>query len=217
MRCLLFLLILPLSILSAQNFNFTVNEGHGSGTYAAGDTAYLFARAMADLEVFEDWTFSPESPQFVADSSEWRGAFIMPENDLVATANWPLLLSLAPSQLGQVRNQLSIFYGEHNFFANHNQRTIQFFNEACSTTSVREAGHASWKPLSFYPNPAVDRVFLPDITSPFDWSIYDLNGQLLLQEQGWSGHQIPLPQMPGIYLLQVFSGGRQLVSRVVKF
>ncbi|MEM8585220.1 MAG: T9SS type A sorting domain-containing protein [Bacteroidota bacterium] len=479
MRYFYLVFLLSTAVLSAQNVNFTVVQGHGSGIYTPGDTVYLYARAMSEFEVFGGWSFSPEVPEFVADPGEWRGAFIMPENDLIATAsfdfipedflqfeqvmtsslvqplytafqpndlgtvfifhgtnggvagwsdpdrgdnydvvkdlyhagysivipesqestegqdlngdgrirwfsfpidttdnidyrnlaividsfarrgyldrnrlfsvgmssggsfsaafsvafatqasaiycassqalvaettnanlnwclmpndlvlepgaaqnafqnhqtlldrglcsdyfvnrpfpiypellqrasldeatsaaafqelvdngftdsdfilnapvddiaadlqaspeNWPVLLSLELSQIGLVRNQLSIFYGEHNFFSNHNQRTIQFFNDACSLTSSEEPDRAASFHLELYPNPTADYVWLSNISGPYDWAIYDMAGRLLSQERSSSDYRIAIPFQPGLYVLKVYAEGQLFTECVLK-
>ncbi|MEO0789215.1 MAG: T9SS type A sorting domain-containing protein [Bacteroidota bacterium] len=479
MRYVYLPLFFSCSVLMAQTFSFTVNEGHGSGSYVPGDTVYLYARAMSEFEVFDGWSFAPEIPEFVADPGEWRGAFIMPENDVTATAsfdlvpedflqleqimttsliqpvytafqpndlgtvfvfhgtgggangwsdpnrgdnydvikdlfhagysvvipesqestedqdlngderirwfsfpvdtvenidylnlaiiidsfarrgdldrdrlfslgmsaggsfsgtfsiafstqastiycassqpvvaqttqanlnwclmpndlvlvpgsaesafqnhqtlldrglcsdyfmnrpfpiypellqrasldgatsaaafqelvdngftdsdfilnapvdaiaadiqanpdNWPVLLSLAAGQIGMVRKQLAVFYGEHQFFANHNQRTIQFFNDACSLTSSEEPVRSPSFHLELYPNPTSDRVWLSNISGPYDWAIYDMAGRLLAQEQSSATDQIAIPFPPGLYFLKVYAEGQLFTECVLK-
>lgn len=90
MRIILFALavLFGSGSLDGQSFPITVNNGHGSGFYEAGDTVFIYARVGANDEAFNGWSYSDETLIFLADEREWWSSFIMPARAITATARF---------------------------------------------------------------------------------------------------------------------------------
>ncbi len=78
-------LVFFLGISHAQTFTLTVNNGYGSGSYLAGDTVHIWAKAFPANTVYDKWTgeIAPlEMP------SEWHTIVVMPASNVDVTANF---------------------------------------------------------------------------------------------------------------------------------
>jgi hypothetical protein len=82
-----FILIASLMAVSgqAQTFNLTVNNGYGSGNFAAGDTVHVWCEAIPEDAVFARWSGDIAT---VADVEEWHTTLIMPGRNATLTANF---------------------------------------------------------------------------------------------------------------------------------
>jgi hypothetical protein len=89
-----FLLIASLwaVIGQAQTFNLTVNNGYGSGNYAAGDTVHVWCEAIPEDAVFAQWSGDVTT---VADIDEWHTTLIMPGRNVTLTANFRTIAPIA--------------------------------------------------------------------------------------------------------------------------
>jgi hypothetical protein len=83
------LLILIASLMAAdghaQTFNLTVNNGYGSGNFAAGDTVHVWCEAIPEDAVFMQWSGNIAT---MADVEEWHTTLIMPPRNVRLTANF---------------------------------------------------------------------------------------------------------------------------------
>ncbi|MEM6264665.1 MAG: T9SS type A sorting domain-containing protein [Bacteroidota bacterium] len=130
--------------------------------------------------------------------------------------NWPAFRSLSSIQINQVRSLLQVAYGEHKFFANHNKRTIQFFDDPCGLVSSNfpEATQSAF--LKVAPNPTSRKVEVTGIKPPFDWEVFGQDGRLLRNGKTWQHTSIELPIASGIYLLRVRAGSEVFSRKIVK-
>lgn len=72
-------------LLSAQSFQLTVNNGYGSGTYAAGDTVHIWSAAIPANNVFDKWT---GDVSVLESKDEWHTTVVMPSQNVSVTANF---------------------------------------------------------------------------------------------------------------------------------
>jgi len=83
------LFLLSASLLAitghAQTFNLAVNNGYGSGNYAASDTVHVWCEAIPDDAVFAQWSGDIAT---MADVGEWHTTLIMPGRNVTLTANF---------------------------------------------------------------------------------------------------------------------------------
>jgi hypothetical protein len=90
--------------------------------------------------------------------------------------------------------------------------------ESSYYVAVREA--LAETSLAISPNPLVDKVFVEwpeDISSPIEVRIYNLHGQLLLQENMPTGRGINVTSFPsGLYLLKGSAGGKFFTAKFQK-
>ncbi|MEM9887515.1 MAG: T9SS type A sorting domain-containing protein [Bacteroidota bacterium] len=133
--------------------------------------------------------------------------------------DWQVLRSLPISMLNGIGSLLSVAYGEHQFFANHNLRTIRFFNHACLATSIPPIlkRFSKNRHLKIHPNPSSGQIELVDLENPFNWTLYSIDGTPIRSEQGWRDRYITLAVEAGLYLLAVEVEGQVKVERVVVF
>lgn len=71
---------------ATDSLTVTVIDGLGGGIYEAGDTVWLFSRALAENEVFDSWSFDTPGIIFLQSPHEWFTRFIMPDESVIATA-----------------------------------------------------------------------------------------------------------------------------------
>jgi len=67
------------SLVHAQSHYLNVNNGYGSGFFEPGDTVYIWAREMAQYEVFDTWTGDTD---LLSEPNEWRTTLVMPAQDV---------------------------------------------------------------------------------------------------------------------------------------
>lgn len=72
--------------------------------------------------------------------------------------------------------------------------------------------------LKIYPNPTNDKFFIESLEhNEMNVSIYNMMGEMLSKQQVISGNAISLKDVPnGIYFIQVTSGSKQFVQKIVK-
>jgi len=68
-----------------QTFLLTVNNGYGSGSYAAGDTVHIWAKEFAANSVYDKWTGDTAT---VAMPDEWHTTLVMPGANITLNANF---------------------------------------------------------------------------------------------------------------------------------
>jgi predicted esterase len=70
-------------LFATESFTVTVNNGYGSGTYKAGDTVHVWSTAMANTQVFDNWS---GYDNLLENKGEWHNIFIMPSQNVTLTA-----------------------------------------------------------------------------------------------------------------------------------
>ncbi|TND09143.1 MAG: hypothetical protein FD123_1546 [Bacteroidetes bacterium] len=73
-----------LTIVNAQTFNLTVNNGYGSGTYSAGDTVHVWSLEYDSTKFFKAWS---GDTSFLSLPNEWHTFLVMPAQNITVTAN----------------------------------------------------------------------------------------------------------------------------------
>lgn len=66
-------------------FKVQVQGGYGSGSYAPGETVYVWSAVSTANEVALPWTDGDAA--LLAEPAEWRSSFVMPARDVTLTAN----------------------------------------------------------------------------------------------------------------------------------
>ena len=74
---------------------------------------------------------------------------------------------------------VGVAYGSHNFYSNHNKRTIDFFDNLCESTVSGEGYIINSSCVNVYPNPATNQVFIKTNFTDYKIEILNLKGQLL--------------------------------------
>jgi len=85
MRIILWFLFGVPACLIGQQFQLKVNNGYGSGTYAAGDTIHIWAREEKLIETFKTWS---GDTAYVEDPGEWHSRLIMPSKNITVQGNF---------------------------------------------------------------------------------------------------------------------------------
>ena len=73
--------------------------------------------------------------------------------------------------------------------------------------------------LNLYPNPASEKVtIITDMTEPSVISIYNLQGQILMQQKIQQGKtDIDISELAkGVYILRLYSNARTEAGRIIK-
>ncbi len=85
-RITLFSLFLLFCAVSSrgQTYQLIVQNGYGSGQYAAGDTVHIWAGEFPNSEVFRGWT---GQFQYLIDRGEWHTQVVMPAQNVTVQAN----------------------------------------------------------------------------------------------------------------------------------
>ena len=85
-RITLFSLFLLFCAVSSrgQTYQLIVQDGYGSGQYAAGDTVHIWAGEFPNSEVFRGWT---GQFQYLIDRGEWHTQVVMPAQNVTVQAN----------------------------------------------------------------------------------------------------------------------------------
>lgn len=69
----------------AQTRSVTVEEGYGSGRYAAGDTIHIYAREEKPVEAFDHWS---GDTMWLENPGEWHSKVLVPNKDIHVKANF---------------------------------------------------------------------------------------------------------------------------------
>lgn len=106
------LLLATCGSTSAQpiRYTVTVEAGHGSGLFEAGDTVHVFARAMNANEVFGEWTSN--NGVAIERSTEWHTTFVMPAADVTVRASYRSIdaFTLQLEQIAGVNNDKNVYH-----------------------------------------------------------------------------------------------------------
>jgi hypothetical protein len=90
--------------LYAQTFTLIIQNGYGSGQYAAGDTVHIWAKEwQQQQQVFDRWTGNGIS--FAEDSQEWHTKLVMPPQNVNLTANFKNMPSNSDLKEVQIRGR----------------------------------------------------------------------------------------------------------------
>lgn len=81
---LLFCTLIAASFANAQTYQLTVQNGYGSGQYAAGDTVHIWSVEWPFSKTFSHWT---GEISFLQMPDEWLTRLVMPSQDITVTAN----------------------------------------------------------------------------------------------------------------------------------
>jgi hypothetical protein len=100
---------LLLSLLTAKaQYTLTINNGYGSGTFAAGDTVNIWAKEIPANNVFDKWS-GPVA--LLRDSAEWHTTLIMPASNVTLTANFSAYIPFSmPVEQIRGKNNLKNVY-----------------------------------------------------------------------------------------------------------
>lgn len=81
-------LLFAFSPCFGQTYQLTVQNGYGSGQYAAGDTVHIWAAEYPNSEVFWRWTGQVEHLlQWDAREDDWHKRVVMPAKNVTVRAN----------------------------------------------------------------------------------------------------------------------------------
>lgn len=81
-------LLVPLHLCFAQpRYQLQVENGYGSGSYAEGDTVYIWAKEFAEDSVFKRWTSTTPIARLF-EPMEWNTRLIMPAADVQLHADF---------------------------------------------------------------------------------------------------------------------------------
>jgi len=86
-------------------------------------------------------------------------------------------------------------------------------------TSVNDHSKKNKHFLNLYPNPASEKVtIITDMTEPSVISIYNLQGQILMQQKIQQGKtDIDISELAkGVYILRLYSNARAETGRIIK-
>ena len=84
-KAIYFLMFFISSGSYAQLFTLSVNNGYGSGSYAAGDTVHIWSKEFPANSVYDTWSGDISS---VVMPDEWHTILVMPAADISVTANF---------------------------------------------------------------------------------------------------------------------------------
>lgn len=70
--------------ISAQSFQLTVQNGYGSGQYAAGDTVHVWAKEWLINQTFSHWSGQTADLEM---ADEWHTRLVMPSHNVSISAN----------------------------------------------------------------------------------------------------------------------------------
>jgi len=106
-----------------------------------------------------------------------------------------------------------VFSKENGDSMDYVEEVLKFF-AAHATKDNTGINNPTKQNLYFYPNPVKDKIYFAVETGIF--SIYELTGKLLLS-QSFQSHQANISELkPGMYLIQIQSGGQILTAKLVK-
>ncbi len=116
-------------------------------------------------------------------------------------SKWKSLTALSNAKRNQVLSLLSVAYGGHEIFSNHCARTIDFFDNLCTATSLSDISNIEG--LHVYPNPSQSLLFIKtDNNHALRYQITNSIGQIILQDK-LIGNNIDISGLPtGIYFIQ---------------
>jgi len=121
-------------------------------------------------------------------------------------------------------NNLGVTTGLHNYWVPEvpgiYTAEVQFKNYTClsnavevTTTFIPEPGS---RELVIYPNPALDEVWINNVSGPFQYFLLDVTGKVI--SEGVSENNfIPVDQlMSGTYILELLFNNRRMTGRMTK-
>lgn len=84
-----FVFFLAPFLASAQTFQLTVQNGYGTGQYAAGDTVHIWSEEWPLTKTFSHWT---GQTSFLQMADEWHTRLVMPAQNVTVTGHIKNLL-----------------------------------------------------------------------------------------------------------------------------
>ena len=115
---------------------------------------------------------------------------------------WSGFNELTGLQKVAVANLVGVAYGSHNFYSNHNKRTIEFFDNLCETPVFNNEFIANNNFVKIYPNPSTNQVFIDTDLIDYEIQIINLSGQVLLSDRNTS--KINISEFAeGVYLVRI--------------
>jgi hypothetical protein len=108
--------------------------------------------------------------------------FAIQEDILSNPDNYPTFNSLNGLTKIAIANLVGVATGNHNFYANHNKRTIHFFEYLCDEPVINQEKTTN-ELIHIYPNPANDKLFIENMLQDETlFQIIDLSGKIIQQE-----------------------------------
>ncbi len=112
----------------ANSFKVDVVNGFGSGTYKVGDTVHIWSRTQASSEIFDAWVGNNST--FINGNNEWHSSFIMPNKDILITANFKTLnLTMQYEKIRGKSNLKNVYY----YFPLNQQGIVYLFHGSNGT------------------------------------------------------------------------------------
>ncbi|MBN2776609.1 MAG: T9SS type A sorting domain-containing protein [Bacteroidales bacterium] len=127
---------------------------------------------------------------------------------------WTGFNALTGLQKVAVANLVGVAYGSHNFYSNHNKRTIDFFDNLCETPVFNNEFIANNNFVKIYPNPASNLIFIDTDLIDYEIQIINLSGQVLLSDRNTRKINIS-GFAEGVYLVRIKSRERVETIRLL--
>jgi predicted esterase len=115
---------------------------------------------------------------------------------------WTGFSALTGLQKVAVANLVGVAYGSHNFYSNHNKRTIDFFDNLCETPVFNQNITSDNNFVEVFPNPATNQVFIDTDLINYEVQVINLNGQVLFSDKNIS--KIDISEFSeGVYFIRI--------------
>ncbi len=117
---------------------------------------------------------------------------------------WTQFLSLTILQKFAVANLIGVAYGSHEFYSNHNKRTIDFFDHLCETPNAITSQTGRNFSFTIFPNPASEMVYLMSDKLDYSVVVTNIKGQIVFANK--NVQQIDVSKLSsGLYFIRVVS------------
>ena len=191
-----------------ENYNYLVDEGKCTDyfmNYPFPIYPEYFARVGLSLQqsqnVFNEILSNEflDGNRFLTADASILQAHIQSNQSL-----WSNFLSLSGLQKVAVGNLIGVAYGSHEFYSNHNKRTIDFFDHLCETPNAITSQTDRNFSYTIFPNPASDMVYLMSDKLDYSVVVTNIKGQIVFANK--NVQQIDVSKLStGLYFIRVVS------------
>jgi hypothetical protein len=125
---------------------------------------------------------------------------------------------LSPGEANQLIQLLNIAFGDHEFYSDHDKRSIAFLDSLCLSFTGSPYIHYSQQSVYIFPNPA-DQFFTIQLpAAKFDLLVFDVTGRKVLERKDATGTMIVnCTYFPnGLYILKAGNTGSTLTAKFLK-
>ncbi|MFN7116063.1 MAG: T9SS type A sorting domain-containing protein [Saprospiraceae bacterium] len=128
---------------------------------------------------------------------------------------WVNVVTLSDTLRDFVLNEIEVTWSSHAFSHDFMAKDVKFIKSLCNNTTVNVNNSLESEPLTIFPNPANDKIYLSKPAETV--RILDLQGKIILQKQLNGATEVEVSHVTsGLYILELINKGQRHVVKWVK-